>query len=326
MKIKQKFRSLLILFLICAAFLVPVSAQETPVSNESGDDQILVEPGENTDERTGSITIKLTDTKSNHSKANVQFALAKVADIKDGSYVTDSRYEDTGIDLNEIETANDLEAASRKFQKVAEADKTITTNEEGVAVAKDLQVGVYLLYVLDVEGYENITPFLIAIPTFDKIDKVMLYDVSVLPKHSPLPDIKVNKIDSTTKKNITNKDFEFTMYEDEDCTKEIKTVKGDKKKGVALFEEITFGTWYIKETKAPKGYKLSDEVVKVVIDDSFATSDKQTKSITYMNTPLPGSVHTGDSTNILPFVALFLGSGVAVILVGFNRRRNQKKG
>lgn len=312
MKMKKKFRSLMVLFLICCAFpflsISPVLAKDEAVSDYG---ELIVQTTENEDiGESGSITVKLTDTKNKHPKGNVKFALAKVADLKDGSYVNDSKYEDIGIDFNEIETANELENASRTLQKVVQADKTIITNDDGVAVAKDLPIGVYLLYVTDVEGYENITPFLIAIPTFDKIDKVMLYDVSVLPKHSPLPDVLVKKVDSVTKKNITNKDFEFTLYEDKDCTKEIQMVKGDKKSGTALFKEITFGTFYLKETKAPKGYKLSDEVIKVVIDDSFATSDKQTKTIVYQNTPLPsgGGVNTGDQTTAMLFVILGLCS------------------
>lgn len=310
MKMRKKFSCVLILFLICTAFLsTSISAKETVSDDTSSYGEELVVPDEDisTSEMKGSITIKLTDTKSGHSKEDVEFGLAKVADIEKGSYVTCNGYD---VDFNEIETANELELASRKLQILAHPDKTVITNEEGIAEAKNLSVGVYLVYVLEVNKYENITPFLIAIPTFDKIDKEMIYDVSVLPKHSPLPDIQVNKVDSVTKKNITNKDFEFTMYEDEDCTKELKTVKGDKKKGVAVFEEVTFGTFYVKETKAPKGYKLSDEVVKVVIDDSFASSEKQTETIIYQNTPLPagGGVNTGDTTNYLLFVLLGLGS------------------
>ena len=308
MKLKKKISFLLTLLLLFAGLLTPINAEETtPISGDTG--------------RTGTITIKLTDTKSGHSKSGVKFGITKVADLKDGEYITLEEYTSSGVDFNVINKANELETASRELRKIAQPERTILTNDEGVAEVKDLEVGVYLVYVLDVAGYENITPFLIAIPTYDKIDKEMNYEVSIIPKHSPLPDILVNKIDSKTNKNITNKDFEFTMYEDEDCTKVIKTVKGDKKKGVAVFEEVTFGTYYIKETKAPKGYKLSDEVVKVVIDDSFATSDKQTKSIIYRNTPLKGGVQTGDTTNVTLFVCI---AGAAILVLGFTAYKLKK--
>lgn len=309
MKIKKKISFLLTLFLVCAGFLMPISAEETVIPTETG--------------ITGSITIKLTDTVSGHFKSGVKFGLTKVADLKDGEYVMLSDYESSGVDFNAINKANDLETASRELRKLVEPEKTILTNDEGVAEVKDLEVGVYLVYVLDVAGYENITPFLIAIPTFDKIDKVMIYDVSVMPKHSPLPDIKVRKVDKKTNKNITNKEFEFTIYEDEDCTKELAVEKGNKKNGTATFKEVTFGTYYLKETKAPKGYKLSDEVVKVVIDDSFATSDKQVKTIVYYNTPLPAKVQTGDNSQKEILMTLFLCSGV-VLVGGIIYRRRQK--
>lgn len=310
MKLKKKISFLLTLFLLCAGFLMPISASEEP-------DVIS--------DHTGSITIKLTDTLSGHSKAGVKFGLTKVADLKDGEYFTLDDYASAGVDFNAIDKANDMEIASRELRKIVEPDKTILTNDEGVAEVKNLEIGVYLVYVLDVAGYENITPFLIAIPTFDKIDKVMIYDVSVMPKHSPLPDVEVRKVDKKTKKNITNKDFEFTMYSDADCTKELETVKGDKKKGIATFKEVTFGTYYVKETKAPKGYKLSDEVVKVVIDDTFATSDKQVKTIVYYNTPLPtgGGAKTGDNTN-MPFLVLLGISSLGVLV--FASRKCIKSG
>lgn len=312
MKVKKKISFLLTLFLLCAGFLMPISAEETLPAPDEGSG------------RTGSITIKLTDTVSGHSKAGVKFGLTKVADVKDGEYVTLENYASAGVDFNAIEKANEMEIASRELRKIVEADKMILTNDEGVAEIKDLEVGVYLVYVLDVAGYENITPFLIAIPTFDKIDKVMIYDVSVMPKHSPLPDIEVRKVDKKTKKNITNKDFEFTMYEDEDCTKELAVEKGNKKNGTATFKEVTFGTYYLKETKAPKGYKLSEEVVKVVIDDSFATSDKQVKTIVYYNTPLPAKVQTGDQTQTGLLIGLTVLSG-SIVLIGVTRKFKNRK-
>lgn len=322
MKLKKKFKWLFILFLICSYLLVPISAEE-PISDDAGIQDVL-QNEQNLEENTGSITIKLTDTVGGRNKGGVKFGVTKVADVKKGEYTTIDAYAEAGVDFNEIKKANEMETAARSLRKIVEPDSTIMTNESGVAEVKDLNVGVYLVYVIDVAEYENITPFLIAIPTFDNIDKIMIYDVTVLPKHSPLPDVEVNKIDSKTKKNITNKDFEFTMYTDEDCTKKIETVKGDKKKGVATFKEVTFGTFYIKETKAPKGYKLSDEVVKVVIDDTYDTSNKMTKSIVYLNTPLPASkVETGDQTQVGALIGIIMLSGAFMVFITVRRFKHR---
>ncbi|MDO4466807.1 MAG: VaFE repeat-containing surface-anchored protein [Bacillota bacterium] len=75
--------------------------------------------------------------------------------------------------------------------------------------------------------------------------------------------IKINKVDKNTKRTITNKEFEFSMYSDSDCKKRIAKANVDTTYGFAYFENIPEGISYIKESKAPKGYKLSNQIVKV---------------------------------------------------------------
>ena len=87
-----------------------------------------------------------------------------------------------------------------------------------------------------------------------------------------LTDIKVIKIDSETKERINAK-FTFGIYEDEQCTKLIKEVKSNIEDATVLFDEIRYGTWYIKELKAPNNYILSDKVVKLEINDEGVFAD-----------------------------------------------------
>ena len=84
--------------------------------------------------------------------------------------------------------------------------------------------------------------------------------------------IKVNKVDYYDHKDIL-KVAEFTLYSDAACTKKISAAKTDTKNGIALFDDLTYGTYFIKETKAPAGYELSDEVVKVTVDDEWVNGD-----------------------------------------------------
>ena len=76
-----------------------------------------------------------------------------------------------------------------------------------------------------------------------------------------LKNVKVIKVDSETKETIKDK-FIFGIYEDLECTKLIKEVKSDKEVGIALFENLRYGTYYIKEIKAPKDYELSSRIAK----------------------------------------------------------------
>ncbi len=107
--------------------------------------------------------------------------------------------------------------------------------------------------------------------------------------------VLVNKVDSGTGRNITNSKFEFTAYSDPECKNAVRTVAGDDKTGTALFDKLASGTTlYIKETKAPLGYLLSDEIVKVQVkDDGLYVNDEKVTdtgylhSIVYKNTLSP---------------------------------------
>ena len=126
--------------------------------------------------------------------------------------------------------------------------------------------------------------------------------------------IKVNKVDAEDHKDIL-KVAEFTLYSDAACTKKIRTAKTDTKNGIALFDDLTYGTYFIKETKAPAGYELSDEVVKVTVDDEWVNGDDKLRTIIYADKPLPGgAISTGDHTNT---IILFIITGLAGSMVGF---------
>lgn len=129
-----------------------------------------------------------------------------------------------------------------------------------------------------------------------------------------LTDIEVQKVDAQTKKVIRSNDFEFTMYSDADCKNAITTVSADKNAGTATFKNLRYGTYYIKETKAPTGYLLSKEVKKVVVDDKLENVGK-TYSFIYQDTPMPTTgVKTGDGTDIQKFTALTGISGIVLLL------------
>lgn len=88
-----------------------------------------------------------------------------------------------------------------------------------------------------------------------------------------LRSVQVEKIDKDTGAHIKSNKFRFGIYEDVECTKLIKEVGANEYEGTALFEDLRFGTYYIKETKAPLGYKLSDQVVKIEINDEGVFAD-----------------------------------------------------
>lgn len=137
--------------------------------------------------------------------------------------------------------------------------------------------------------------------------------------------IKVNKVDYYNHKDIL-KVAEFTLYSDSECKNVLATAETDPKTGIAIFEDLTYQTVYIKETKAPAGYQLSDEIIKVTIDDAWVNGDDKLRTIIYADKPLPGGViskrpKTGDTTSTLLLFGLILSSGTAILL--FDRKRKK---
>lgn len=135
-------------------------------------------------------------------------------------------------------------------------------------------------------------------------------DVSLEIKEQPrLINIQVNKLDAKTKQLIKDKNFEFTLYTDPECTKSLTSISSHD--GIATFKSLRFGTYYIKETKAPLGYYLSQEVKKVVLDENV---EGDTYTFDYMNTPIE-IIHTGDSTQIMIIVILCTLSLISIVLL-----------
>ncbi|MEG2792737.1 MAG: SpaA isopeptide-forming pilin-related protein, partial [Bacilli bacterium] len=184
-------------------------------------------------------------------------------------------------------------------------------DEKGkLTTAFELPVGNYFIkelatneaYVLDTKEYD----FSISQSNEAKV-KVSINEGKTLI--NDLKDFKVliNKVDSQTKKNVISKDFEFTRYANKDCTKEIDKAVANTKDGNAMFDDIHYGITYIKETKAPQGYRLSDEVVKIEVnnegvfvnDKKYSADDKDVYSIIYQNSLMPAvkKVVTGDFNN-----------------------------
>lgn len=109
-------------------------------------------------------------------------------------------------------------------------------------------------------GYEITEEIKFTVTTDKNTQKIEMKDMPILKN------VKVIKVDSETKETIKDK-FIFGIYEDQECTKLIKEVKSNKDDGTALFEDLRYGRYFIKEIKAPKDYELSSRIAKVEIND-----------------------------------------------------------
>ena len=96
----RKIKKWLPLILTTLLFSFPAHANENIA---------LPDDLKNIKQEQGSIELELTDGGVGTTKEDVVFEYAKVADVVDGEYELQEAYQGSGIDLNAIETAEQLE-------------------------------------------------------------------------------------------------------------------------------------------------------------------------------------------------------------------------
>ena len=143
----------------------------------------------------GSITVNLEEGKKGTSVKNVELELIKIADIINGQYFLINDLQNTEVNLNALETAEDMKNAAYTISKITVSKNIVgtrkTTNDYGTVKFDQLEKGVYLLQATDINKYENIVSTLISVPVFNNESKnSMNYDISIVPKHSPVIAVK----------------------------------------------------------------------------------------------------------------------------------------
>ena len=143
----------------------------------------------------GSITVNLEEGKKGTSVKNVELELIKIADIINGQYFLINDLQNTEVNLNTLETAEDMKNAAYTISKITASKNIVgtrkTTNDYGTVKFDQLEKGVYLLQAIDINKYENIVSTLISVPAFNNESKnSMNYDISIIPKHSPVIAVK----------------------------------------------------------------------------------------------------------------------------------------
>lgn len=129
----------------------------------------------------GSISIRLEEDEYGTSKEGVEFAYTKIANIVNGDFVGGPYLE--GIELEEAESAKEIQKIAEKLSKrIVEPDGTIMTDKKGVAFVDGLDAGVYLLTAAKQETDEDILPTILMMPSWDEKNKIMDYEVEVIPK------------------------------------------------------------------------------------------------------------------------------------------------
>ena len=159
------------------------------------------------------------------------------------------------------------------------------------------------------------------------------------------------KITKTNEHGKLLKGVEFTLYSDKDCTKVVDTQVSDEN-GVLSFKDLKVETtYYFKETKAPKGYRIPvDENGNAYVHSVYVKSVPQNNTFDftvdnamYNTSNTTGTVHlegtkkdrvvavsiTNKTTQLLPETGsngtiILLGLGCAIIAFALYRSSKEK--
>ena len=146
--------------------------------------------------------------------------------------------------------------------------------------------------------------------------------------------LKIQKTDQNDKP-IKDKEFVFTSYRDPSCKDKIAEHKPDEN-GLVIFENIQAGKpFYIKETRAPEGYELSKQVIKVeakqdglYVDDQKVDAEDYVFEMTFANNklPEPSKPAKPENTGLKTDAAITIGAGLAALgaLLFFEKKHSEK--
>ena len=252
----KKAGLLLVVLVLSIVFRLPVQAQEQRFSQTAS----------------ATVTLHLTGTDQ-LPEANRDFRLIPM----DSDIILEQSAEAAAAQ------ARQLDAAWFENQDGNPEIRPSQTTQETV-VFQGVEPGIYLVSEGQPGNYRPYEPVLIQVEQNT--------DLNMAVKRF-LPTIVIQKTDEQGN-SITNKPFAFGIFSDADCQDKVKSLPAELTKGQVSCIFDRYQTLYIKETKAPDGYRLSDQTVKVEFSEQgvFADGLKLSPSdgyarfeISYVNQP-----------------------------------------
>lgn len=149
--------------------------------------------------------------------------------------------------------------------------------------------------------------------------------------------LNLNKVNDLDKKLAG---AEFTLYKDKDCTQEVVRETTDDK-GNLLFDKVEAGLYYLKETKAPAGYRKLTDPIKVefkcidgvhtfLVNDKVISDSEGDYSMTVENGWYVGNMTVVNMRGSkLPATGskgtvILTGAGICLCLAGLMYKRKKK--
>ena len=262
------------------------------------------------------------------------------AEVKfyDSRHIT-FRYSITAVKVDENDNSK-LQGAEFTLTKQYDTsfNQTGITGSDGIVTFNNLLAGTY--YVEETKapaGYEISKKVeTIVLPSSNGDALVTFNDKKqIVEKYS----IKIFKVD-TSDKNKKLVGAEFTLTKDGDKSFTQTGITGAD--GSVTFDNLTAGTYYVEETKAPEGYEVStinqtvtlpsqDKNVEITFYDDPSKNEIPIinepipgagNEIPIINEPIPGAGPVLPKTGELP-PELFYGFGAAFVLLGIYLKKRK---
>ena len=197
------------------------------------------------------------------------------------------------------------------------------TDENGYCIIENLPYGKYRVQEVQIpdtayNGEFYVEDETVRKTTFDEyiqIDKTQrepyTYNLTDVAKKMQITIYKEDiETGTTTQGDATLAGAEYTIYRDEACTDAVETVTIAKNEAngtwLATSGWYLVGTYYVKETKAPEGYLIDENVYTVSQDPKEQTVERTSHTITSKELVMKGrvdiikSLHSDDSTDSDP--------------------------
>lgn len=211
---------------------------------------------------------KIDEVSGNHCGSGFKFQIIVAEDVLDGSGTVYAGY------------------------KTGDVVDTITTDESGIAISKELFMGKYYIQEVEVpnNGGMHINPTKYPFTLSDDIsqnvkdtDKVIVLPIEDIADKPIMRPIQVQKTDSVSN-NAAGAKFEFTITAENVVDGSGKVREGYEKgtlidtittdeRGIATSKDLYCGTYIVRETIRKENYVLSTKEYPVTVTDEKQTTE-----------------------------------------------------
>lgn len=195
-----------------------------------------------------------------YSSSNI--LTAKMNDTNDGVILDETEFKNTKIVYTQgivslmktDENGNPLKGAEfTLFDSTGSPVQTITTGNDGVAEFNNVQFGNYTVKETKAPLGYSISTSILSV----NVNESKTYDLGTISDKSTLGTIEISKSDFSTQEPVAG--ATITIYKDTALT-DVVSSKVTDTNGKAVFGSLSYGHYYFKETNAPEGYKLNEDV------------------------------------------------------------------